>query len=475
MTAAVEAYLRQPSQSLRILITAGTYTAIDNVVLGVCDSLSQLLPAGAYELYRIRSKFRPAEDEIVQRRIDLELNRYHPSPALSDLRKKLVNRQGIVIVGMTSQQVHNFIRVGSSAQEELFDLLVLDEASQIDIEHAILPLCSLAADSCVVLAGDDLQLAPIQKAEPPKDLEDLVGSAYNFYKRYHNLTPRSLNVNYRSNRTIVDFCIRAGYSHSLRPYSPNVRLNLLSPFPTNKPPNWPDHLYWTSEWSRLLDPDKPAVCFVHDDMQSSQSNFFEADAVAVLLWLLRERISRTDDQFGLLNDLDEQGRVKPVSSSPYDDKGFWSRGVGVVTPHRAQVGRIISSLARTFPQVTPSYLRDAVDTVERFQGQQRDIMIGSFALGDPDAIRNEDEFLYNLNRFNVMASRARAKLILLVSQTVVDHLSNDLETLRDSRLVKLYVDSYCNQEVKMQLGYLQPRHQSALAAVHRQGRFKYHV
>jgi len=33
------------------------------------------------------------------------------------------------------------------------------------------------------------------------------------------------------------------------------------------------------------------------------------------------------------------------------------------------------------------------------------VIIASFALGDPDAIQDEDEFLMSLNRFNVMASR----------------------------------------------------------------------
>ena len=47
-------------------------------------------------------------------------------------------------------------------------------------------------------------------------------------------------------------------------------------------------------------------------------------------------------------------------------------------------------------------------------------MIATFALGDPDAISDEDEFLLSLNRFNVMASRARAKLVVLVSRQVVD-------------------------------------------------------
>lgn len=111
----------------------------------------------------------------------------------------------------------------------------------------------------------------------------------------------------------------------------------------------------------------------------------------------------------------------------------------MVTPHRAQQALVVSGLQRLFgPAVPPSAIRESVDTVERFQGQQRDVMIATFALGDPDAISDEDEFLLSLNRFNVMASRARAKLIVLVSRQVVDHMSADPEVLRSSALLKIH-------------------------------------
>jgi DNA replication ATP-dependent helicase Dna2 len=81
------------------------------------------------------------------------------------------------------------------------------------------------------------------------------------------------------------------------------------------------------------------------------------------------------------------------------------------------------------------------------------VIIASFALGDPDAIRDEEEFLLSLNRFNVMASRARAKLITLVSRDVVDHLANDIEIVRASRLLRVYVDSFCSRGRAITLGY----------------------
>lgn len=51
-----------------------------------------------------------------------------------------------------------------------------------------------------------------------------------------------------------------------------------------------------------------------------------------------------------------------------------------------------------------------MDTVESFRGQERDGGVASFGLDDPDLIPAEDKFLYNLNRFNVMAPERRPSL-----------------------------------------------------------------
>ncbi|HLI27831.1 MAG TPA: AAA domain-containing protein [Chloroflexota bacterium] len=440
----------EQGRALRVLVSGPTYTAIDNVLLELYTELAALLPAvHADGVFRLRSAHAVREPHVPEA-IDVELAT-PLGPAAQALGDRLAAAQASTVVGGTVQQVHNLLTGAlGGACRPVFDLIVIDEASQLDVAGATLALAGLAEGGSVVLAGDPLQLAPIHTAPPPLGLEAHVGSIYTYCAEAHGVPPTMLEENYRSNATLVELAHVAGYARSLRSYSPDLRLHLRLPLPTARPPDWPAGLYWTPAWGLLLDPAYPAVCFVYPDGRASQANPFEADAVAALVWLLAGRLACRP-----AGERDPcTGALRPVDHTPYTPVGFWTQGVGVVTPHRAQQGLIISRLREVFPAVAPSLVRGAVDTVERFQGQQRDVILASFALGDPDAIAREDEFLHNLNRFNVLASRARAKLIVLISQELVDHLSGELEILRASRLLKLYCQSFCRGARDVALGRL---------------------
>jgi hypothetical protein len=66
----------------------------------------------------------------------------------------------------------------------------------------------------------------------------------------------------------------------------------------------------------------------------------------------------------------------------------------------------------------------------------------------------EDEFLYSLNRFNVLTSRARAKAIVLITRPLLEHLADDPRVLGESRLLKLFAESYCVDPRKIEVGFL---------------------
>jgi len=84
-----------------------------------------------------------------------------------------------------------------------------------------------------------------------------------------------------------------------------------------------------------------------------------------------------------------------------------------------------------------------VDTVDRFQGQERDLMIASYVVADRDFVASEEAFILNPRRFNVTLTRARSKFIMFVSEAILQHLPSDAEVARDAAHLQLFVEEYC--------------------------------
>ena len=447
-------HAHRKGRGLRVLVTAFTYNAVDTLLADVVDQAGMVLSPDDYRVYRIRSAGRNAYAGRGLRITDVPMGfEVDDGPALR-LIDDLDHHRGISVIASVPHQLHNLAKLWNSPNKQRvrdwFDLIVIDEATQLSV--ALSTLCvSKAAEECTfVLGGDDLQLPPIQPADPPAGSEYMVGSVYGYLRRVHGVDPQPLQVNYRSNRTLVKFVKRAGYDEGLEPWSPDLRMRLEGDvLSREKPSDWPSGLLWSEGLVDLLRPDEPAVCLVYDDPTAGQSNDFEADVVAGMLWLLHGGLKK-----GLGNELEVEGEgYRRVTDEKHDSESFWNGAVGIVAPHRAQISAITSRLLQVFNQGHDSnYIRGAVDTVERFQGQQRDVIIASFGVGDPDVIASEDEFLYNLNRFNVMVSRARAKLVVLVTQGLLDHLPNALEVVEQSRLVKYFAEGYCGNPRDVTLG-----------------------
>ena len=86
--------------------------------------------------------------------------------------------------------------------------------------------------------------------------------------------------------------------------------------------------------------------------------------------------------------------------------------IAILTPYRAQIRDIRSVLEARG-------LLDAdlvVDTVERMQGQEREVVLLSLASSDRDDLERQASFFYQPGRLNVCLSRARSKCILVASR-----------------------------------------------------------
>ena len=433
---------------LRLAISAFTWVAIDNVTRRLPQLLHDAGVADQVHLSRLSSNVGTRgvdpllADFVTPMGRDCQARR-------SDLERRLKENDGVTIVAGTVDQLH---KLGDPDRcVPWFDVLLIDEASQLDVAHAVVSFSKLAADARVVVVGDDKQMAPIHPLDAPDGLEHLLGSVYDFFRHYRlhegsrfAIEPVMLNRSFRSNREIVAFVREAGYGDDLQAADSNagLRLNTVRNIETVRPADWPDQLPFSDCFARILFPGDPLVAVVHNDRFSSQRNDGEADlAAGLVLALFRAGLSDLDLQDG----------------RPYCPDDFFRRGVGVVTPHRAQQAAVYDRLANVMPVgVDRNRLFDSIDTVERFQGQEKAVMIASFGLGDADQIAAEEEFMYSLNRFNVSASRAQAKLIALISRPLVDYLPRDRRVLEESRLLKHFVDGFLSASEQIVLPGLGP-------------------
>jgi superfamily I DNA and/or RNA helicase len=69
-----------------------------------------------------------------------------------------------------------------------------------------------------------------------------------------------------------------------------------------------------------------------------------------------------------------------------------------------------------------------IDTVERLQGAERDVILSSATTSNPDHLASP--FLNNPNRFNVATTRARHKLVVVGSTAFFAQVSPDETALQ---------------------------------------------
>ena len=266
-----------------------------------------------------------------------------------------------------------------------YDLVVFDEASQCDIASA-LPLLYRAKSAVII--GDPQQLTHISRIQKQQDQQlldrfdlvtDFVHWAYSSNSLYEMARAYAssedivdLRDHHRSHADIINFSNKNFYDGRLRVAT---RYDALKTFKGHK--QGEPGVRWVDVKGRTIRPDT-----------GSAVNRKEANAVVTVLKRL----------------LLEQGYLGSI---------------GVVSPFRSQANLIRELCAKNDALQRP--LDDAgflSDTVHRFQGDERDLIIFSPVISEGTPSQSLNFLKGNRNLFNVAITRARAMLLVVGDKTV---------------------------------------------------------
>ncbi len=261
-----------------------------------------------------------------------------------------------------------------------YHTLFIDEAAQ-----ALEAACWVAIQKAdrVILAGDHQQLPPTVKS-----VEALRGGlGRTLLQHLAETKPEAvclLRVQYRMNETLMRFSSEWFYGGQLVA-APSVRhRSLLDELDT--PLVWIDTDALAAE---AADGGDGGAERYREEYAGGSYGRVNKDEARLTLQTLRDYVARI-------------GRRRLL------DEGT---DFGVISPYRAQV-QYLRALLRRDDFLRPLRSRVTVNTVDAFQGQERDVVIVSLVRANADG---QIGFLSDLRRTNVAITRARCKLLILGS------------------------------------------------------------
>ncbi|MCK6546879.1 AAA domain-containing protein [Myxococcota bacterium] len=245
-----------------------------------------------------------------------------------------------------------------------FDLVVVDEACQSTEPGAWIPLCF--ASGRVVLAGDHLQLSPTITSREAAERGLGTSLFERVLERWGDRVVRVLTTQYRMHELIMSFPSDTLYGGVLVADG-SVARHVLADLPgVARTPltEEPVELFDTAGagWDEALEPDG-----------ESRENPDEARLVITRIQALRAA-------------------------------GVPASVIAVITPYAAQVRHLERALAAL------DLGGVEVDTVDGFQGREKEVVIISCVRSNPDG---EIGFLADVRRMNVALTRARRKLVII--------------------------------------------------------------
>ncbi len=250
---------------------------------------------------------------------------------------------------------------------DLFDVAVIDEASQVILPQMI---GTLRLARKWILVGDHQQLPPVVQSEKAALLrKTLFEQLFNDLPEDPSVKIR-LQEQHRMPAVLAAFISRQFYEG-----------RLLTKQDDRKMP-----VALEDQFRTVLD-DKKRIILLHVPFTHTGNRYY------------RQSPSEAEWICKMIGVYDRAG---------FDFRGNGTSRIGVIAPFRAQVSALRRKLEQAFGD--PALARQMADTVDRFQGDERDVIFLSTCLYPQE----EPPLLYrDTRRINVALSRAKAKLVVV--------------------------------------------------------------
>lgn len=235
------------------------------------------------------------------------------------------------------------------------DTLIIDEAGQMTIPLALMGMIKAKK---VIFAGDYKQLPPIVSSEEIRD--EMKQSVFQSLITDENCT--MLDVSFRMCEPICNFVSELFYDGELKP----MKLGCGNAVINSNP---------------LYSFDSPVIIHHIGDC-GEQTSDKEAEFIVEMV----------------------EGYLK---------YGLPASEIAVLSPFRAQAANIRRFIRKNECINEEEGKIIAVDTIDKMQGQEREVIIFSLVAGDLEYMTEMADFLYNPNKLNVAFSRAKSKLIIV--------------------------------------------------------------
>ena len=380
-------YREKEGRDIKVLISAMSHSATENVLIKIKKMLTKAPELGKnLSVYKADS----ADDEQT-------LFQYYVGLFESSKMRSLLAKDEIGIFGMTGYSAFkSFMKYGDPPA---FDLIVIDEASQLRTMDAFLQLECSGENTRFLLVGDDDQLPPIigGNYKAKKGEKYIYGSIFRMFLTALGDDHEDvvhLSDNFRMNNILCRYSAE-------KIYGPEYKASISS---IAKQTIKLDARIGDKLMNFMLDPKYPLV-FCKLTGTSKEQKEAEIEIVRSLVRALYDHIQNAD---GIL---------------ARDYGNFWReyKGVdgacGIISPHHEHINRLRTRISDDLGIKRSDVY---IGTVDKLQGKERQVVIVSYGVSQSEKINNESEFIFSRNRFNVSITRGKAKTIVLLSDAIAD-------------------------------------------------------